>query len=365
MAEPLKLRFGAPVVREIATLLHNTHAAFDAAQFTHDCLQGFDALALMPRARQVAEAMHRHLPTDFAVAGPILLHTLGQPVTSGPFLWWPHGMFIASHGLGHFELAMRLQHALTQRFTAEFSLRAFLQHHPAATLARLVEWARDPSEHVRRLVSEGSRPRLPWAPRLLEFQRDPRPGLALLELLKDDPSLYVRRSVANHLNDIGKDHPAVLMDTAERWLGGASPERQWIVRHALRVAIKQGHPDALRLMGHGHRPEVSLRAISITPQRVAIGGAVEVSFKLFNPSHQTQSVLVDLQFLYRKAHGGHSPKVFKLKTLSLAPQQSALLRKRQSVADMSTRRHHPGAHHIAALVNGQAMPLGSFELLPG
>lgn len=365
MAEPLKNLFGPPVVRQIAGMLKAAHPAFATQRFTLDALNGLEALELMPRARHLAETMHRHLPGDFAEAGAILLHTFTQEAVSAPFLWLPHGMVIATHGLGHFELSMQLQHALTQRFTAEFSIRPFLEHHPEATLARLAEWADDPSEHVRRLVSEGSRPRLPWAPRLRAFQRDPGPVLALLELLKDDPSLYVRRSVANHLNDIGKDHPALMLQTAERWWQGASPERQWIVRHALRVALKQGNAQALRLMGHGQRPEVTLREVSISPRQVAIGGEVEVSFELLSHSTQTQELMVDLQFLYRKAHGGQAPKVFKLKTVSLGPHEAVRLRKRQSLADMSTRRHHPGEHHIAALVNGELMPLGSFELLAG
>ena len=142
----------------------------------------------------------------------------------------PHLFFVSQYGLAHFEPSMQAQHALTQRFTAEFSIRPFLQHHPQQTLRRLSQWTQDPSEQVRRLVSEGSRPRLPWAPRLAAFQTDPRPVLQLLEQLRDDTSLYVRRSVANNLNDIGKDNPDMLMDTARRWLLGASTDREWIVR---------------------------------------------------------------------------------------------------------------------------------------
>ena len=166
------------------------------------------------------------------------------------FLYMPHLFFVARHGLDHFEDSMRAQHALTQLFTAEYSIRAFLEKHPGATLARLREWTADPSHHVRRLVSEGTRPRLPWAPRLRAFQKDPRPVLELLELLKDDPELYVRRSVANNLNDIGKDHPALLTAVAKRWLRGASPERRWIVSHALRSAVKRADAGALGALGY-------------------------------------------------------------------------------------------------------------------
>ena len=133
------------------------------------------------------------------------------------FIYLPHVFFVAKFGVGHFEASMRAQYELTQRFTAEYSIRGFLERYPERTLARLREWAGDANAHVRRLVSEGTRPRLPWAPRLRAFQDDPQPVLELLELLKDDPELYVRRSVANNLNDIGKDNPTALIDTCRHW----------------------------------------------------------------------------------------------------------------------------------------------------
>ena len=139
-----------------------------------------------------------------------------------------------------------------------FSVKHYLEQHPKATLAQLMAWTRDPSEHVRRLLSEGTRPRLPWASRLPAFQRDPAPVLALLERLKDDPALYVRRSVANNLNDIGKDHPDLLADTARSWLQDASPERRWIVQHALRSAVKRGEPGALVALGFGAAADVPI-----------------------------------------------------------------------------------------------------------
>ena len=163
---------------------------------------------------------------------------------------------------------MQAQHELTQRFTAEFSIRPFIERHPEATLARLAQWTQDPSPHVRRLVSEGTRPRLPWASRLRDFQRDPAPVLALLERLKDDPELYVRRSVANNLNDIGKDHPDLLADVARRWLQNASPERRWIVRHALRSAIKRAEPGALSALGYGAAPTLAIERVRIEPKRL-------------------------------------------------------------------------------------------------
>ena len=217
---------------------------------------------------------------------------------------------------------MQAQHALTQRFTAEFSIRPFLQAHPEATLARLRQWAFDPSPHVRRLVSEGTRPRLPWAPRLRGFQKDPAPVLALLELLKDDPELYVRRSVANNLNDIGKDHPELLTQTAQRWLKGASENRQWIVGHALRSAVKRGEAGALKVLGFGAGgPCVDCVTRPLRPSAAVMGASVTVAFDVHNPHAHAQRVLVDFCVHYIKANGQPKPKVFKLKTVDAGPRR--------------------------------------------
>jgi 3-methyladenine DNA glycosylase AlkC len=246
VAEPLKDAYGPEVPRRIAAMVSTAHPSFDSRAFVRDCLAGYGALNLIARGWRIADALHAHLPRDFPRAVEILLRSLGpgrqSPEGNGmaPFLYMPHAFFVARYGLDHFEASMRAQYEITKRFTAEFSIRPFIERHREATLERLGEWARDPDPHVRRLVSEGTRPRLPWAPRLREFQRDPAPVLALLELLKDDPELYVRRSVANNLNDIGKDHPELLAQTARRWLEGADANRRWLVKHALRSAVKRG-----------------------------------------------------------------------------------------------------------------------------
>ena len=344
------------------------HPRFDVDAFLHDALSGYEALALMPRGTHMARALQRHLPADYPQALGILLASIDQPhgrpsgLSLASFLFLPHTVFVAEFGLGHFALSMQAQHTLTQRFTAEFSIRPFLQHHPDATLAQLMEWTRDPSEHVRRLVSEGTRPRLPWASRLPAFQRDPAPVLALLERLKDDPALYVRRSVANNLNDIGKDHPALLANTAKAWLQGATPERHWIVQHALRSAVKRGEAGALAALGFGAAADVSIGQAHIAPQRAVVGGTLEVAFDVTNHSAQAQRVLVDFAVHYVKANGQSRAKVFKLKTLDLAAHESQRVRKQISLSEMTTRKHYPGNHRVDAILNGRAQALGSFDL---
>jgi len=348
-------------------MIRAVHAQFPHENFLRDSLAGYGPLSLTGRGFQIAEALRRHLPPDFPAAVDVLLASANQPhehrASGGmaAFLYMPHLFFVARHGLDHFEDSMRAQHALTQRFTAEYSIRAFLEKHPEATLARLREWTSDPSHHVRRLVSEGTRPRLPWAPRLPAFQKDPRPVLELLELLKDDPELYVRRSVANNLNDIGKDHPALLTSVAKRWLRGASPERRWIVGHALRSAIKRADAGALGALGYGGKAEVSLRGARISPKQPKIGGSVTIEFTLANPGKKPQRVMADLVVHFVKARGTGA-KTFKLKALDLAPRSSVGLRKKIALKQLTTRKHYPGVHHVEALLNGARRKLGSFTL---
>lgn len=409
MAEPLKNRYGRDVPVTIARMVARVHRAFPEAAFIRDALSGYDALELMQRGRQIAACLRAHLPGDYPKAIDILVRSLGPKNARwdgaddaqglGAFLYLPHVFFIATHGLEHFELSMRAQYELTQRFTAEWSIRPYLERYPKETLALLKRWCRDESPHVRRLVSEGTRPRLPWAPRLRAFQRDPRPVLELLELLKDDPALYVRRSVANNLNDIGKDHPALLVATARRWMAGASPAREWIVRHALRSAVKAGDPEALEVLGYGGKAAVTIEAVRIHPARVQIGAAVNVEFSVVNsgenekssanistgrstnkstnknPSKRTserankrtneraQRVMVDFRVFFVKANGKSAPKVFKLKALELAAGESARLSKRVSLAQLTTRKHYPGVHRVEVMLNGVATPLGRFQLV--
>lgn len=368
MGEPLKNHFGPDVPARIARMIEDVHPSFPAKAFLADALDGYEALELTPRARHIARALGRHLPRDYERAIEILVASLGPKLEEpeltgiGVFVYLPHVFFVAERGGEHFKASMRAQYELTQRFSAEYSIRIFLERYPEQTLARLREWAIDPSVHVRRLVSEGTRPRLPWAPRLRAFQDDPRPVLELLELLKDDPELFVRRSVANNLNDIGKDNPAALVETCRRWMHGATPERRWLVRHALRSAVKRGDSDALEILGYG-AATVSVRDVGVSPAVVPIGQSVTLTVELANEGSSTQRLLVDLRVHFVKANGKPSPRVFKLKELELEASGSTRLTKTISLAQHTTRTHYPGRHRVELLVNGEASEAGSFEVV--
>ncbi len=368
MAAALKDQFGSAVPREIAYMVAAVWPAFDGKAFLRDALKGYDALSLTQRARQIAASLRKHLPPDYVQAVDVLMRSVSVPRRhqaqhgmSG-FLFMPHTYFVAENGLEHFEASMAAQHLLTQRFTAEFSIRAFLERYPERTLQRLAEWASDPSPHVRRLVSEGTRPRLPWAPRLRDFQRDPSPVLRLLEMLKDDPELYVRRSVANNLNDIGKDHPQLLEATARRWLAGATAEREWIVRHALRSAVKRAEPGALQALGFGGKPAVRITRATLSPQRPAIGTAVQIECELQGSGAPAVPMMVDLVVHYRKANGGTAPKIFKWQRLQLRKGERVQLKRRLALKQLTTRRHYPGLHRVQLQINGRPFDLGEFTL---
>jgi 3-methyladenine DNA glycosylase AlkC len=364
MAEPLKSQFGAAIPKRIASEIAHVFPAFNRTGFERDALHGFESLELLDRGRQLGRVLHAYLPPHFPDAVDVLLATL--PATRAgdggmaAFFYLPHTEFVRAFGVGHFEPSMRALHALTQHFTGEFAIRPFLEHHQAETLDRLREWTRDPSAHVRRLVSEGTRPRLPWAPRLRAFQQDPTPVLALLDVLRDDPELYVRRSVANNLNDIGKDHPQRLVETAAQWMDGASDERRWIVQHALRSAVKRGDAAALAVLGYGAASTLTVESTRIAPARPALGGSVSISTTLHNPSRRTQRVIVDVLVHFVKANGRTNPKVFKMSVVEIAAGASVTLRKTISLANLTTRKHYPGRHRVELQLNGQVTPVGGF-----
>jgi 3-methyladenine DNA glycosylase AlkC len=368
MAAPLKDSFGPDVPARIAEAIVAVHPTFPVSAFLADALDGYDDLELTPRARYIALALRAHLPADYDSAIEVLLASLGphsgRQSLSGmaSFLYAPHVFFIADYGGNHWETSMRAQYELTQLFTAEYSIRVFLDREPERTLGRLREWAKDPSQDVRRLVSEGTRPRLPWAPRLRRFQLDPSPVLELLELLKDDPSLYVRRSVANNLNDIGKDHPDVLVTTCRRWLERPTADRRWLVRHALRSAIKRGDPAALEVLGFESAAPGAVHEVTIEPELPRIGASIRITAVVGNVGNQRAAFNVDLRVHFVKASGATSPKVFKLREVELEAGERVTLSKVISLRQQTTRTHYLGVHRIDVILNGSSHAAGSFAL---
>jgi len=370
MAEPLKNFYGADIPLKVAAMIEPVYPGFDTETFVGECLVGYEDLELTPRARQISQCLGSHLPAAFGDAARILTASLGPPIAGDEligqgmrsFVYLPYVYYVAEHGAGHWAAAMSFQHELTQRMSCEYSIRVFIESDEERTMARLREWAADDNPHVRRLVSEGTRPRLPWAPRLRRFVADPRPVVELLDLLKDDPSSMVRRSVANNLNDIGKDHPGVLTEVCRRWMDGGTPEREAMIRHALRGAVKRGDREALDILGYGSASDVAVANMAVEPDVVAIGGQVRVSFTLINASPTSGKYNVDLKVHFVKATGSTSSKVFKVRSVTLTPEENVKLSKIISVAQHTTRTHHPGIHQLEVVVNGAVVAADSFRI---
>ena len=368
MAEPLKNHFGPDIPARIANDIRYVYPTFPADSFLAQALDGFEELELMDRSKQIARSLADHLPATRDEALRILIASLGfeDPQTENggmaAFYYMPHAHFVATEGLDHFDLAMEANYQITKLSTAEFSVRPYLEQHTRATLELFGRWATDPSEHVRRLVSEGSRPRLPWAGRLKVFQADPSPVIELLTLLKDDPSDYVRRSVANNLNDIAKDHPDVVIELARQWWNEGNDDRRRLVRHGLRTLVKQANPAALAVMGFTPDAGAVLGDVSIAPASVAIGSSVRLTAQIVNPTEAEVGVLVDFRLHFVKWNGAISAKVFKGAERQLGPGDQFTVSKPISLKQHTTRTHFAGTHSVDVILNGITHPAGAFEV---
>lgn len=380
--------FNEAGVRGLAADLQRAWPRFDTDAFLRAILPRLPALGLNERNFLIRDALRDHLPAAFPDAVKILLRALGPerpnegPEAAAGFVTMSLCAYVAEYGPAHRDLSLRALKEMTKRFSAEFAIRPFLDREPAAVVAVLAEWANDPHPQVRRLVSEGTRPRLPWGMRLPKFVADPGPVLTLLERLKADPELFVRRSVANNLNDIAKDHPDVVVATLRRWKTSRSPETQWLVKHALRTLIKQGHPDALALLGYGHGAAVQVTGLTLSvgsvetlpatslrradPRggaRLRIGETLAFHFDVTSTAAAAQPLMIDYAVYYRKANGELKPKVFKLKSLTLGPRATVRVAKRQPFRPIGIRPFYPGDHAIEIQINGQPMARAVFTLL--
>lgn len=375
MAEPFKNLLDPALVRHAGRVLERNAAGFDRRAFERRALAGLEDLEMKARAMQIADALEATLPASFDAACELIERCLAPPIPldgealAGPgdpqglagWIVWPLGEFVARRGIAHPQRALQALHALTQRLTAEFAIRPLIVAHPALVFATLMHWTCDPSPHVRRLCSEGSRPRLPWGLRLKSLIDDPSPTLPILAALQDDPSAAVRRSVANHLNDIAKDRPERVAAWVREHLHGAPPERLALLRHASRTLIKQGHPELLALWGAGDAFEGRC-TLRLATRRLAVGDTLPFTVALRSTTTRPQRLLIDYAVHHVKADGGTRPKVFKGWTLTLQAGASVTLGKRHSLRAVTTRRYHAGRHLLELTINGTPVARAAFEL---
>ncbi len=375
MAEAFSLKdhlFNAGTVAYLADLFRAADPAFPRDRFVTEAVAAFPALELKARIAHLADLLVGMLPEDFPAAADLIEAALPPPLDPtrtdddfGRFIFAPLGDYVVARGLeGHFDRSMQVIEALTQRFSMEFAIRPFLNRWPDRTLEVLAGWADHPHYHVRRLVSEGTRPRLPWSGRVAIR---PDQSIPLLDRLFADSTRFVTRSVANHLNDIAKTDPGLAVSTVARWRAEdrqGAQEMDWMARHALRTLVKDGDDAALALLGYARDAAIEVTRLALARTPVPIGGVLE--FTLVLKAQADCRAIVDYRLDFARPNGKRGQKVFKLKSLHLIGGVPVTLTKRHPLkGDATTFTLHPGLHRLAVQVNGVIAAEAEFDLTQG
>jgi 3-methyladenine DNA glycosylase AlkC len=324
--------------------------------------EGWGQRALKERMRHVTMMLHDFLPADYRAALGIL-QAAAPAVPYGSFVAMVPSDYVSVYGLDDYEASVAALELFTQRVSAEFAVRPFLMRYPERMMGQMLVWADHESEDVRRLASEGCRPRLPWGMALPALKKDPSPILPILERLKNDPSETVRRSVANNLNDIAKDNPDVVLDVLARWnRSGQSAEMRQLTKHALRTLIKAGDGRALALVGVAGEAAVRVFEQRVEPERIPLDGTITFSFAVESLAEEPQELMIDYVVHFARLNGKRTPKVFKLARRTIQPGEMVRIVKKQSFRPITTRRYYAGEHGIQVQINGKLFPLVSFTL---
>ena len=349
MAEKLKdMFFTRRSLTQVADAIGEHYPRFKARQFVKMIVTpAFDDMELKQKMRHVTVCLHETLPRSYAKALDILIKAAPQ-VTGFEGMCLPD--YVELYGLEDWDLSLPALAHFTRFSSSEFAIRPFIAQDPHRAMAFLSDLAENEDPNVRRFASEGCRPRLPWAMALPAFKQDPTPILPILEKLKDDDSEFVRKSVANNLNDISKDHRELVLETCTRWQG-RSRNADWIIKRACRSLLKAGDRQAMLLFGFGDPQNIDVDKLAVSPKKIHIGDDVRVSFRLRVGTREACKVRIEYAVYFVKANGKTSMKVFQITESELAPGEHAVSKK-HSFANMSTRKHYPGRHDIAIIVNG-------------
>lgn len=365
----LKRHFDGDCVRRICAIVGDRAGGLDVEDFCAAVERQIPDLELKDRVRVIARELYERLPGDYVEKLDIIVASLGPELREdqGMFTesWYlmPVAQLVEDYGGNHPEQSLAAIEQITRRHTGEFAIRPFLDRWHDLTMAHVKRWSTSESHNVRRLASEGIRSRLPWAGRFAPFIADPQPIVDVITVLIDDPSAYVRTSVANNLNDISKDHPEYAVETARQWLAISNSSRtRWIVEKGLRTLIKTGHPEALAVIGVQADPQVYVDRCSITPVNPRIGTSAEIAVVIRNDGDVDRDVIVDYQLHYRKADGLLKPTVFKLSRVDIAAGGQVELRKRHSFKEVKTRTLYPGEHALVVQASGNPGPTIEFRL---
>ena len=359
MAEPFKNMFNPTSVGEFATVIKSVYSSFKKEAFLKSIFDDtWDGLELKARGRKICTSLGEYLPKDYADA----LDVIDKVVSAYEGIClFSFTDYVEVYGQNDsvLELSISALGRYTQYSSSEFAVRPFIIKHQKRMMDQMYEWSKDENEHIRRLSSEGCRPQLPWGQVLTEFKKDPSPILPILEQLKADPSLYVRKSVANNLNDISKTHPDLVIKIANEW-HGKNEYTDWILKHGLRTLLKKGNRDALALFGYDDIESVKVEIFSVDRKVTSIGEDIVFSFTV--SVKEATKTRLEYAIDYVKSNGKRSRKIFQISEIPLKKGETRQYSKKHSFIDLTTRKHYPGKHSITLIVNGMERGTLDFEL---
>ena len=365
--EPLKNMFTPQVVEEAAVVIEGIVDGFDTSAFLSNVFdKDWQERELKQRYQHIAEVLWTFMPTDYALSVDHLINisvelrakTHHKSYGTFPYMFLP--TCIEFYGLGDFGNSVRGLETITQLVSAEFAIRPFYVRYPNEMLLQTVTWATHESEHVRRLASEGSRPALPWGIALNQYKKDPLPLLPILESLNNDASLYVRKSVANNLNDISKTHIGLVVETAKRWKG-KTEATDWVVKHGCRTLLKAGNPDIMQVFGYEAAGNYALADFNVSTE-VKMGEELLFSFSLSNKTTRLVKTRIEYVMYFLRKNDQHNSKTFMISDTELDSDAELRIDKKYSFKPISTRKYYVGLHKIGIVVNGVEVAQQSFEL---
>ncbi|WP_442859327.1 DNA alkylation repair protein [Bacillus sp. ms-22] len=355
--EPLKNVYHESFIQKLAETLAQESAVFDAGHFQQLVFQeDWQELELKGRMRRVTESMHACLPEEYEQAIKVLRQAAPH-FTGLSALVFPD--YVETYGLDHWDISIKALEFFTPFSTAEFAVRPFLILDQERMLAQMLVWSKDQNEHIRRLASEGCRPRLPWGLSVPSLKKDPSVTLPILENLKSDSAKYVQKSVANHLNDISAIQPDLMKQTVKRWYGD-NPHTNWIVKHASRTLLKKGDPDILAMFSYGDDPSIQVMDLKVTQDPIRIGEKMTFQFTL--QADKPLKLRVEYAIDYVKARGTRNQKVFKITEFETGSAIHKEFVRSQSFQYMTTRKHYEGTHTLTIIINGIPKASIDFEV---
>ncbi|NNF34474.1 MAG: DNA alkylation repair protein [Saprospiraceae bacterium] len=372
MAESFLIRdvFNINNVVKLGQEIKETYPEFDLDTYKSRLLHLLSEATFSERKKAITDCLIELLPSDYLKVIEILLACLPPAYEEESldsdmdrFIVAPMAEVVARKGLSHFDASMQALYQMTKTFTAEWAIRPFIEKFPQESHNLLMQWAGDPNAHVRRLVSEGTRPYLPWGKKLSITEKDPEWSLSILERLIDDSSKYVVTSVANHLNDLTRKHPGEVLISLNKWKGRIHNHKPIpFFKKALRNLIKAGNTAALELIGFSSNVQVRIDGLSCLPQ-IKMGEKMEFTFDIHSTADKSQEILIDFIIHFHKSNGSLLPKVFKLTSFTLSSASSKCISKSFSFKPITTRKYYPGPHKLEIMVNGKVMAKKKFTLI--